>query len=154
MRARAGLTLVELVISMVVIGIALSGAFLALHQSLSASADPMVQQQASAVAESVLEEVLAKAYLDPDDGVLCGAPEAQRALYDNVCDYQGFDETGVRTQEGLPVAGLEAYRVRVAVDESASLNGLSGSAQILRVDVRVNFGGRVDLTLSGYRANL
>ena len=153
-RSRAGLTLVELVISLVVIGIVLSGSFLALRQTLLSSADPMLQQQAVAVAEAILEESLGKAYRDPDDGNVCPAPEAARPLFDNVCDFQGYDETGVTTQEGVAVAGLETYRVRVAVDPAATLGSLSGSGQILRVDVRVNVGARVDLTLSGYRANL
>lgn len=139
---------------MVVVGIALSGSFLALHQTLKSSADPMIQQQASAVAEALLEEVLAKAYVDPNSGDVCPLPEAQRSLYDNVCDYQGLDETGVSTQEGVAVAGLELYRTRIAVDTTASLAGLLGGSEVLRVDVRVNFRSRVDLTLSGYRTNL
>lgn len=153
-RRRRGVTLIELVISMVVVGIALSGSFLALHQTIVSSADPMIQQQASAIAEALLEEVLAKAYLDPDSGDVCPTPEVQRSLYDNVCDYQGFDESGVSTQEGVAVAGLELYRARIAVDTTASLSGLSGAAQLLRIDVRVNFSSRVDLTLSGYRTKL
>jgi len=149
-----GTTLVELVISIVVIGIVVSGSLLAINHVVARSADPMLQHQASAVAEAYLEEVLARSFADPDDDSVCSAPEASRGLYDDVCDYDGLDELGARTQDGVAVAGLEPYRVRVDVDAAANLNGLTGSADVLRVDVRVTHALAalgVDLTLSGYR---
>ena len=150
-RLSSGLTLIELVISIVVVSIALTGTLLAMNATTVRSADPMLQHQASAVAEAYLEEVLLKDYFDPDDGLVCPAAEAARSLYDNVCDYAGLDDAGARAQGGVPVAGLGDYRVRVAVDVAASLNGLVGSADVLRVDVRGTHPTGVDLTLSGYR---
>ncbi len=150
------MSLVELVLSIVVIGVAVSGSMLAVHRVVSRSADPMLQHQASAVAEAYLEEVLARPFADPDDGSVCSAPEPSRDLYDDVCDYDGLDELGARTQDGVAVAGLEPYRVRVNVDQAASLNGLTGSADVLRVDVRVTHALAalgLDLTLSGYRTS-
>ena len=154
-KARRGLTLIELVISIAVVGIAVTGTLLAIHTTVAHSADPMIQHQASAVAEAYLEEILLKAYLDPDDGTVCPPSEPLgRAFYDNVCDYRVVDDAGARTQDGTPVPGLGAYRVRVTVDDTAAtLNGVTGSANVLRVDVRVTRGTRVDLTLSGYRTN-
>ena len=152
-RALGGLTLIELVISIAVLGIALGGALLAIDQTTLRSADPMLQHQASAVAEAYLEEILLKSFLDPDVGTVCPAAEASRGLYDNVCDYAGLDDSGARDQTGAVVTGLESYRVRVTVDTAATLNTLTGSGDVLRVDVRVNHGSRVDLTVSGYQAN-
>ena len=152
-RRESGTTLVELVISIVVIGIAVTGSLLAVNHVVNRSGDPMLQHQASAVAEAYLEEVLARPLADPDGGV-CGAPEASRADYDDVCDYDGLDDLGARAQDGSAVAGLEPYRVRVTVDPGANLNGLTGSANVLRVDVRVTHSLAalgIDLTLSGYR---
>ena len=146
-----GVTLVELVISIAVIGIGVSAVQLAMLATTARSADPMLQHQASAIAEAYLEEILLKDYLDPDTAGVCPAPEATRDVYDNVCDYAAVDDTGARSQDGTPVAGLADYRVRVNVDGSATLNGLSGSADVLRVDVRVTHPTGVDLTLSGYR---
>jgi len=150
-RARSGLTLIELVISIAIFGIALGGALLAVNHTTVHSADPMIQHQASAIAEAYLEEILLRKFLDPDSGSVCPAPEGARDLYDNVCDYAGLDDSGARDQSGSAVTGLESYRVRVSVDTTATLNGLTGSADVLRVDVRVNHGSRVDLTLSGYQ---
>lgn len=149
-----GLTLIELVISIVVIGVAVTGTLLAVSITAAHSADPMIEHQASAVADAYLEEILAKPFFDPDTGTVCPGPEASRALYDNTCDYHLLDDVGARNQQGTPVAGLEAYRVRVSVDTGATLNGLGGVPQVLRADVRVTRASRgVDLTLSGYRTS-
>jgi len=151
---RAGVTLVELVVSLVVMAIALAGTLQVMDATAGASADPMVLQQASAIADSHLEEILLRPFYDPDTGAGgggCPAPEASRALYDNVCDYHGLDDSGARDQTGAAVAGLAAYRVRVNVDSAASLGSLSGPADVLRVDVRVTHTDVVDLSVSGYR---
>jgi MSHA pilin protein MshD len=149
--SQSGVTLVELVISIAVIGICLAGVLLTMRVTSARSSDPMLQHQASAVTEAYLEEILLKDYLDPDTSNVCPAPEATRDLYDNVCDYALLDDAGARSQDGAPVAGLGDYRVRVNVDVAATLSSLSGSADVLRVDVRVTHPTGVDLTLSGYR---
>ena len=153
-RRQGGLTLIELVISIVVIGVAVSGTLLAVNQTTRRSADPMLQHQASAVAEAYLEEILSRPLADPDTGVVCGPAEASRDLYDDVCDYAGLDDSPPRSQDDSAVAALGSYRARVTVDPAANLNGLTGAANVLRVDVRVNHtlaALGIDLTLSGYR---
>ena len=67
--AQAGLTLIELVIFIAVVAIAVTGVLLAYNVSVKSSADPFVRKQAAAVAESLLNEVLAQAftYCDPQD---------------------------------------------------------------------------------------
>ena len=157
MRARLsvyGVTLVEMAISIAVIGIALAGTLEVVRRTTLASADPMIRRQASAIAEAYLEEILLRSYYDPDLGAgggACPGAEASRALFDNVCDYHGLDDSGPRDQTGTALAGLEPYRVRVTVDGAATLGALSGSASVLRVDVRVSHGLPLDFTLSAYR---
>lgn len=155
--AEAGLTLIELVISIAVIAIAVTGTLLAISRTVRASADPMVQRQASAIAEAYLEEILAKPYYDETLGAAGGACPADggtRATWNNVCDYHGLDDAGARDQFGVAVAGLSAYRVRVTVDSAtAALGALSGPSNVLRVDVRVTHPLPVDLLLSGYRGS-
>ena len=115
----------------------------------------MIEYQSSAIANAYLEEILLKPYFDPDLGAgggACPPPEASRDLFDNVCDYAGIDDAGAEDQDGTPVPGLGAYRVRVTVDAGATLNDLVGSADVLRVDVRVTHLPLVDHSLTGYRA--
>jgi MSHA pilin protein MshD len=153
----AGVTLIELVISIVVISIAVTGTLLVIARTTRASADPMVQRQASAIAEAYLEEILAKPFYDPSlgpGGGPCPAAVGSRASWDNVCDYDGLDDGGARDQFGAAVEGLSAYRVRVTVDAAgATLGALSGPANVMRADVRVTHSLPIDLLVSGYRAN-
>jgi MSHA pilin protein MshD len=156
-RREAGVTLIELAISIAVISIAVTGTLAVILRATRASADPMLQRQASAIAEAYLEEILEKPYYDPTlgpGGGACPAPGGARASWDNVCDYQGLDDSGARDQFGTPIPGLSAYRVRVTVDSAtASLGALSGAANVMRVDVRVTHPLPLDITLSGYRTN-
>ena len=153
-RTEAGFTLVEIVVAFTVTAITVTGVLLAIRTAVRHSSYPMIDQQAQAVARAYLEEILPRAYRDPDGpplGPVCPGPEASRDLYDNVCDYDGLDDAGARDQTGAPVPGLGAYRVRVTVDSAANLNTLSGSNEVLRVDVRVTHTDLVDSTVSGYR---
>jgi MSHA pilin protein MshD len=138
---------------MVVVSIALTGTMLVVDTTTQRSSDPMLERQAISIAESYLEEILQKSYTDPDDGALCPAPEVSRALYDNICDYDGLDETGARDQNGGAVTGLEAYRIEIAVDQAATLGGLSGSSDLLRIDVSVSDPLGRPVRLAGYRTN-
>ncbi len=148
----AGLTLIELVISMAIIGVALAGTLGVMRRTIAGSADPVLSEQALAVGEAYLEEVLAKPFYDPDLGPpVCPPREVSRTLWDNVCDYDTLDDAGARDQSDSAVPGLGNYRVRVAVDTTANLGALTGSTVVVRVDVRVTHTSQVDQTLSGYR---
>ena len=76
LRKSIGLSLVELIVFIVIVGVAVAGVLAALNVSTRASADPVIQKQALAVAEAVLEEVqlMPFTYCDPDD------PQAATAL--------------------------------------------------------------------------
>ena len=154
-----GVTLIELVVSIVVLAIA-SSAIVRLSASMTArSADLMIQYQAVAIGESYLAEVLSKAYLDPDTSDVCPASEANRGDYDNVCDYNGLVDSGARavSSPGTVMTGLDDYRVSVTVVNNDSLGTLNGPNEVLRVDVLVEHTSTGILgngyTMSGYRAN-
>ena len=69
-RSRAcGVTLVELIVFIVVVSVAVMGVLTALDLSNRSSTDPMVQKQALAIAEALLEEVQLQSftYCDPTD---------------------------------------------------------------------------------------
>jgi len=134
--------------------IALVGTLQVMQVTAGASADPMIVQQASSVADSHLEEILLKPYYDPDlgsGGGVCPTAEGSRSLYDNVCDYNGLDDTGARDHTGTAISELSGFRVRVVVDSAATIGGLSGPADVIRVDVRVTHTAVVDFIVSGYR---
>jgi MSHA pilin protein MshD len=66
------------------------------------SADPVIQQQAIAIAESYLEEILLLPVTDPD-GINIGET---RATFDNISDYDGLINNGVIDQNGNTIAAV------------------------------------------------
>lgn len=68
-RKSLGLSLVELIVSIVIVSAAVGGVLSVLNLTTRASAEPMIQKQALAIAEAVLEEVqlMPFTYCDPDD---------------------------------------------------------------------------------------
>jgi len=145
-KRQSGVTLIELLVSIVIVSIAASGVLGVLSMTTAASADPMIRHQAAAIADAYLEEILLKPFTDPDgaDG------EASRADYDDLDDYDGLADAGARDQFGAPISGLGDYTVTVAVSPSAALSAVP-AADALRVDVVVTHGVEISFALSGYR---
>ena len=168
-----GLSLVELLVFIVVVGIAVGGVLSVYSLNVRSSADPMLRKQALAIAESLLEEVLAKpyTYCDPDDANAESAsspagcattaeamgPEAGETRYDNVTpydnvnDYNGFNMTGIVDLNNAAVPGLGGYSASVQVVQPAgAFNGIPAGETLL-VTVTVTAPGNQGVSLSGYR---
>ena len=145
-RREQGVTLVELVVAITVIGIAASVILGLLSSNVGASADLMVRQQAVAVARAYMEEILLNDFDDPDgiDG------EVARVDFDDVDDYDALVDVGARNQFDNAIAGLADYTVAVDVNGSGALPGVP-VADALRVDVTVSRAPLLSFTLSGYR---
>ena len=97
-RRSLGLSLVEVIVFIVVVGVAVAGVLAALNVSTRASADPVIQKQALAIAEAVLEEVqlMPFTYCDPDD------PQAATA------QNSGIGATGCSAAASVENPGPEA----------------------------------------------
>ncbi len=67
--AARGLSLIELIVFVVVVSVGIAGILGVMNLTAKASADPLIQKQALAIAEAYLEEILAMpfTYCDPDD---------------------------------------------------------------------------------------
>lgn len=116
-RRQGGISLVELIMFVVIVGVAVVGVLSIFNIATQKSADPAARKQLQAIAEAMLQEVqlMPFTYCDPDDanaatagaasvgGANCAAtveaigPEAGETRYnaanpfDNVNDYHGFD---------------------------------------------------------------
>ena len=151
-----GLSLIELLLFITVVGIALSAMLNVFVTATMASADPMVRRQQLAIAESLLREVqlMPFTWCDPDDANAataanaagCTQAEAVGAeggesrygptnYFDNVNDFNLFSMTGIRDVTNTAVTGLAGYTasVRVAV---ASLDSVTGG-EALKITVTV-----------------
>lgn len=137
---QAGLTLVELILFIVIVGIGLVGILSVINLTTRASADPLIRKQSLAIAESLMEEITLQpfTYCAPGDAAATtaasagdctaasagAAPAANKSRYslsapfDNVADYDGFSMNtangGIRNITGEPT-GQAGYAVTVAV---------------------------------------
>lgn len=167
-----GLSLIELLVFIVVVGVAVTGVVSVFSLNARSSADPMVRKQAVAIAESLLEEVLSKpyTYCDPDDAnaesasspAACATmaevtgPEAGETRYsnltpfDNVNDYNGFSMVGIQDLTESAIAGLDAYSASIQVQPAGAFNGIPAGETLL-VTVTVTAPGNHTVSLSGYR---
>lgn len=157
-RRQHGLTLIELIMFIVIVGVALAGVLTVLNHTVQHSADPMVRKQALAIAESVLEEVMLQPFTwcDPDDANAatatayagCSVAAAAQNLasakageargspttpLDNVLDYNG--ETISTNITGSGTATLYPATVSVAPADLGSITAASAAALLITVSV-------------------
>ena len=143
-----GVTLIELIVTIVVIAAALCAVLAIVTSTAARSAESLVQTQAIMVAESYLNEILAKPF-----GVDACAPTCTRAQMNKVGDYDRLADVGAHDQIDAPVTGLRAYLVQVSVVNSAlgpPPNTVPGrQSELVTVTVTPPSGAAV--VLSGYR---
>ncbi|MEY4719271.1 MAG: hypothetical protein RL563_1889 [Pseudomonadota bacterium] len=140
LESQTGVTLIELVISMLIISVALVGILSVIQLTSRHSADPLLQRQAVAIAESYLEEITAQAY--------SGSTSSGRANFDDVDDYNGLSDNGVHDQNGHAVSGLSQYTVTVAVAAAT----LADSIPAKQISVSVSASGLPTVSLVAYKA--
>lgn len=175
LRAR-GLTLIELLLFIVVVGIALSAMLKVFITATVASSDPMIRRQQLAIAESLLREVelMPFTWCDPNDANVetatssavsatgCASlpestgPEAGQTRYgpanffNNVNDYAGFSMSGIRDVTNAAVAGLSGYSASVAV-AAAALDSIPAAGEALKITVTVTAPDGSTIVLQGWR---
>lgn len=170
-RLHRGLTLIELLLFIVVIGIALAAVLQVFVTATRSSADPVLMRQQLAIAESVLREVTLMPFtwcdpdLAPNAGTAASAadctvtegsgPEGGQArtsspYFNNVNDYAGFTAAGITDLAGQAVPGLAGYRVAVAVAQQA-LDTVPSDGSALKITVTVTAPDNSTVSLQGWR---
>lgn len=179
-KLQRGLSLIELIMAMVIVGVALAGIVSAINFNVLHSADPVVKKQALALAESLLEEVerMPFTWCDPNDANLltatgsadCAAlsedntaPELGETRgggtpFDNVNDYNGYCMatpgcaiTKIVDITGAEIANLAGYTAKIAVATSALDSIDATSKAALRITVTVTGPLNTTVLLEGYR---
>lgn len=177
-RRQAGLSLVELVVSIAIVGVGVAGILGVMNLVTRHSADPVVQKQVLAIAESTLEEVelMAFTYCDPSDANFATAANAAgcatypednlgaqpvaglaRQTFNNVGNYNGFAmNNGIQDITGAAIPGLAGYRVAVAIAQQAPGSNPAAPLAIPAVDsllvtVTATGPGGAQVVLQGYR---
>ncbi len=139
-KRQRGVTLIELIVAMVIIGVAVGGMMAAFTATSKGSVDPVVSKQMVAVAESMMEEILLKPY--------SGTNGATRADFTNVMNYNGYATSGVVDASGNAITELAGYNLAVAVTAVSLTNVPTPDAY--RIQVTVSHGAD-KFELQGWR---
>lgn len=170
-RRAQGLTLIELLLFVVVVGIALAAMLRVFVTATAASADPVIRRQQLAIAESLLREVqlMPFTWCDPTDANVETAtstaactlaeglgPESGETRYgptyfNNVNDYAGFSMSGIRDLTNTAVSGLSGYSANVAVAAAALDSITAGSGDALKITVTITGPDSSTVVLQGWR---
>ncbi|MDH3640890.1 MAG: prepilin-type N-terminal cleavage/methylation domain-containing protein [Gammaproteobacteria bacterium] len=166
----SGFTLVELILTMMLISIAVLGITYALSFAFTHQSDGLWQAKSVALAESYIEEIMARRYdeVTPLGGVPPCAPATVacsaigldgevRAEFDDVDDYDGIDDLPPVDVNGNPRAEYAGFRVQVSVAyadvaQVAAL-GLDNTTDAKLVTVTVTPPGQSDMSFPIVRGN-
>ena len=180
-RRHFGISLIEVLLFIVIVGIAVSGMLAAFRLSVQKSTDPLARKQVIAIAESMMEEVqlMPFTFCDPDDANArtatsatvgvggCAAtaealgPEAGENRYgtggvqfDNVNDYHGYDSA---TEAPTGIKDISGTPIATLADYNVSVNisnvPLGANPDVLLlIQVTVTGPDSVAITFHGYRS--
>jgi MSHA pilin protein MshD len=170
-----GFTFVELIVFIVIVGVALAGVLTVLNHTTRHSSDPLLRKQALAIAEALLEEVTLQPFTwcDPDDPAAASATSTascSAGLVENMGPETATGEpttanghlrgsgpnpwdnvndyNGLTTTTNIANSGVAPFAATVSVVQN-SLNGIPAAASLL-VTVSVTAGSET-IQLQGYR---
>ena len=159
-RRHAGITLVETVLSLLII----SGAFVAALNSIASAraAQAVVSERQLGIilAEDLMAEILSKPNYKEGSGV---GPEVDematfnRSLFDDMDDYHAWASSPPVDAEGNTIAGAEAYTRSVSVNwantTNPDLDALTDTG-LVRITVTVKRGDKQVAELTAFRSDV
>lgn len=157
---RSGLSLVEVSISMLLVGLLLSASMNSFASSKRrewAVANKALAQQLSL---DLLNEILRQPYEDPNASVVLfglesGESTGNRSQFDDVDDYVSWSESPPADKNGNALAGMTNWTRRVTVQwadpTTLAASGSSGTGLKL-ITVTTTRTGSVGSTVTGYRS--
>ena len=164
-QGQQGVTLVELVISIVIISIAMVAVLSSFGLSISRSADPLWQNKSLKLAQLYLDEILAKSYdhASPLGGVphvaspSCAGLGAEtgetRATFNDVDDYNGLVDAPPVSLIGALDASYARYAVSVTVSCDGTDVGASGNSHAKKILVQVTPPDQSPIAFAAYKGN-
>jgi MSHA pilin protein MshD len=138
------MTLIEVLIAIIVIGVGLAGVLSAFSLVTRGSADPLITQQMLAIGEEMLEEIQLKPYTAAAHTAPTGCA---RDTFNDVADYHGYAKP-ICTLDGVAIPSLATYAISVQVQTAT----LAGVAAAQRITVTVTHGS-ASLVLVGWRTD-
>lgn len=117
--ARVGVTLAEVAISTLLVGVLMVAALRTVESSLMTWQSAAGSGEASALGSQILNEVLALRYEDtgtaPDFGLETGENTGNRSLFDDVDDYDGWTASPPQDRAGNALPGFAGWSREVEI---------------------------------------
>ena len=161
-----GMTLVEMVISIVIISIAMTAMLSAFSTSMGRSADPLWKTKSLKLAQAYLDEILSKKYdaNTPLGGIpapnsssiscsVAGPASGGRDNYDTVDDYNDLSDNPPKLVTNTNMTGYDDYTVNVTVVCAGNDVGLSNNKYAKLITVTVISPNGSSMPFSVYRGN-
>ena len=142
-----GFTLVEAVISIVLVGVLLVAAINTLGATAVSKRNIEHQALGYTLAADLMAEILSQAYEEPVDTVIFGRESSEsggeRTEWDDVDDYDGWSATPPETKDGEPLDGYDEWTrsVEVAFVNPTMLNEIGTNTGMKRITVTASFNG-------------
>ncbi|SFR85053.1 MSHA pilin protein MshD [Marinobacter daqiaonensis] len=159
--SQQGATLVELVITIVIISVAIAGVVGAFALISGRSADPLNQTRAVALSQLYMDEILSRRYdestppggVPKQSGCSITTEESQREDYDDVDDYNAIDSAAPANADGDSLGpAYSSFVVSVTVTCAGSELGLPNE-EAKRIDITIVDPSSQDYLFTAYRAN-
>jgi MSHA pilin protein MshD len=171
MKRQRGTTLIELVMTIVIIGVAVAGVVGAFSLMAGRSADPLNQSRAIALSQLYMDEILAKqfAHKSPLGGGTVntskadcsnigvddiGVDDESRSTFNDVDDYDVLDDYPPKNSEEDSLNGYSSFRVSISVQCAGNdIDALAQNHQTKRIDITITDPSGNDYLFSAYRGN-
>jgi len=146
---RAGLSLVEVVISIIIVAVMLTAALNTVGAARVGLAQVSRQAVGDLLAQELLAEILQQSYQDPDEPFVFGVEATEsannRSSFDDIDDYNGWSASPPQDRNGNVLTDFAGWRREVAVDyvdPANLLRAISADRGIKRITVTVSFNGK------------
>ena len=158
-----GATLIEAVTAILVLGIAIPPLVALFTEIAAHSVDDTYQGVAATYVDALMEEIVSKAFEDPDEASgSFGTEEGSRSAYDDIDDYDGLSNSPPKRLDGTDLDDYGGLTRSVTVDNVTAADPdpitpeVDGSTEFKRIKVTVTWtGGKGgELTLTGLRTKL
>lgn len=150
MKIKNGFSLVELIVTIVIISITFVVFFSAIRFLNIQSTNPNQQKQMFFIAQSFMEEIYIKPTTKPTDGFTGPFTSSNRSQFDSVSDYNGYNEVGIVNLLNQPIPQLSNYSVSITVSP-ITLN--PGAIPSFEINITVNHidPNITPLNMKGYK---
>lgn len=160
-----GFTLVEVLIAIVVIGIALSALMTGLSSAVNQGAAPVIESRALALGQAYADEIMSMAFDDqtPAGGGAVAVAEAPcvasnesqaRDQFDDVDDYHLLrDQPPVLLNSASQANSYSQYAVAIRVTCAGDDLGMSGNHLIKRIEIVISLPNGEARTLTFFKGN-